>query len=313
MKGFIYKILAFAALVLVLSCALDYAITTGLRKYFNWDTEVMIDLRDKEITPDFMVLGSCQAPCDYDPKIFDSVLQVNSYVYGAFNMTLPAHISLLEEYKNYHTELPRYVLITLDYSDLHFARLKKSVVEEQFIPLAYDKPIRDFMLSDGGYNAFDVYCPLYRYFGYHKSIKHGIEGFFGIKHGQRGRYKGHDFVPVGYQFARADVPDDNYIVVELELVERLSAWLKELQESGVKPILVTAPLGYELAEKIVNAEDAYRVYDSLAIQYNIPYLRYQGHPICRDTAMFNTPAHLNYIGAAEFSKMIADTLLTIQY
>lgn len=313
MKQFFGKLVAFMVVVLILSVALDYVITKGLSKYFEYETEAMIDLRDSNVNPDFIILGSCQAVCSYAPEVFDSVINTNSYVFGAYNMTLPTHLCIWDVYKKYHTRLPQYVLMTVDYSDLHYAPLKKTIIEKQFVPLVYDKPVRDYMLSDGGYNAFEVYCPLYRYFGYHQLIKNGVMGFLDLRHGARHRYKGQERMSVGYEFARADVPDDNYIVVESELIERLSAWIKEVQGSGVKPILVTAPLGYELAEKILNAEDAYRVYDSLANQYHIPYLRYQDHPICRDTAMFNTPAHLNYIGAAKFSKMVADTLLTIQY
>ena len=301
------------AVGLILSVALDYVITKGLSKFFDYDTEAMIDLRDSNVNPDFVILGSCQAICSYDPEVLDSILNTDSYVFGAYNLTLPTHLCMWEEYKLHHVKLPQYVLMTVDYSDLHFVPLKGTIIEKQFVPLVYDKPVRDYMLSDGGYNAFDVYCPLFRYFGYHQSIKNGVMGFLGLRHGARERTKGQERMPIGYEFSRADVPDNNYIIVEQKLIERLSAWIKELQESGVKPILVTAPLGYELAEKIVNAEDAYRVYDSLAIQYHIPYLRYQDHPICRDTAMFNTPPHLNRLGAGEFSKMVADTLLTIQY
>ena len=301
------------AVVLILSVALDYVITKGLSKFFDYDTEAMIDLRDSHVNPDFIILGSCQAVCSYDPAVFDSILNTDSYVFGAYNMTLPTHLCVWEEYKLHHDKLPQYVLMTVDYSDLHYAPLKETIIEKQFVPLVYDKPVRDYMLSNGGYNAFEIYCPLYRYFGYHNSIKNGILGFLNFRHGARNRYKGQEHMPVGYVFERADVPDDNYIIVEPVLIEHLSTWIQELQTSGVKPILVTAPLGYELAEKIMNAEDAYRVYDSLANKYHIPYLQYQNHPICRDTAMFNTPAHLNYIGAAEFSKMVADTLLTIQF
>ncbi len=313
MKQFVVKLVAFIVLVLTLSVALDYSITKGLSKFFDYDTEAMIDLRDCRVNPDFIILGSCQAICSYDPAVFDSVMNTDSYVFGSYNLTLPTHLCVWEEYKKYHTHLPQYVLITVDFSDLHYVPLKASMVEKEFIPLVYDKPVRDYMLLDGGYNAFDVYCPLYRYFGYHQTIKNGVMGFLGLRHGARIRYKGHSSVPIGYEFARADLPDDNNIVVEQALIERLSAWISELKESGVKPILVTAPLGYELADKIKNAEDAYRVYDSLANKYHIPYLQFQYHPICCDTAMFSTPAHMNYIGAAEFSKMVADTLLTIQY
>ena len=313
MKQFIGKLVAFMAVALVLSVALDYVITKGLSRYYEYDTEAMIDLRDSNVNPDLVILGSCQAICSYNPTVFDTILNKESYVFGAYNLTLPTHLCIWEEYKKYHTKLPQYVLMTVDYSDLHYSPLKKTIIEKQFLPLVYDKPVREYMIADGGYEAWEVYMPLHRYYGYHQLIKNGVVGFLGIRHGSRHRYKGYERMPIGYEFARADVPDDNYIKVEPELIERLSAWIEELQESGVKPVLVTAPLGYELAEKIMNAEDAYRVYDSLANHYHIPYLRYQDHPICYDTAMFNTPAHLNYIGAAEFSKMVADTLLTIQY
>lgn len=313
MKQFLIKIVAFLILLLVLSIGLDIVITKGLQRFYEYDTEAMIDLRNPNVNPDFVVLGSCQAVCSYSPEVIDSALHTDSYIFGAYNLTLPAHLALWEEYKLYHTKYPSYVLMTVDYSDLHYAPLKATVMEKQFIPMVYDKPIREYMLSDGGYNALEVYTPLYRYFGYHQSIKNGIMGFSGVRTGRRDRYKGHEKTSIGYEFARADLPDDNYIVVEPELVNCLSALLNELQVSGVKPILVTAPLGYELSDMINNAEDAYRVYDSLANQYGIPYLRFHDHTICRDTAMFNTPAHLNYIGAEVFTKLLMDTLIKLQY
>lgn len=314
MKNFIIKIAAFLLLLLVLAFGLDIVITKGLQKYFEYDTEAMNDLRNPNINPEFVILGSCQAVCSYSPEVIDSALHTDSYIFGAYNLTLPAHLALWEEYKIYHTQLPSYVLMTVDYSDFHYAPLKTSIMEKQFIPLVYDESIRRYMMCEGGgYSWYDIYTPLYRYFGYHQTIKNGIMGFLGLRFGKRERYKGHEKMPIGYEFHRADVPEDNYIVVEQELVNRLSAWIAELQESGVKPILVTAPLGYELAEIIKNAEDAYHVYDSLANKYNIPYLRFQDHPICRDTAMFNTPAHLNYMGAEEFTKLLTDSLTELQY
>lgn len=309
----ILKFFWFVLVSFVLSSILDIIITKGLQNHFSYDTEVMIDLRDSTINPDFLILGSCQAGCSYNPAIFDSVLNVNSYAFSAYNLTMPAHICLWDLYKSYHAKLPQYVLFTIDYSDLHMIPLKGCIVEKQFIPLVYNKVVRDYMLTHGGFSIFDIYTPLYRYFGYHQFIKDGILGFLGIRNGTRNRYKGYEQMSTGYSFAREEYASNNYIIVDDKYIELLINWLEECLDLGVKPILITAPLGFELAEKIVNADDVYNVCQSLAKEYNIPYLQYQNHPISKDTSMFNSPAHLNYIGTEVFSKIVTDSLLTIQY
>ena len=313
MKEFLFRLLIFVSIVFLLALVLDVVITKGLRKFYSYDTEVMNDIRDSSINPDMIVLGSCQAGCCYNPEVLDSVLNTNSYCFAAYNLTLPAHMAVWNEYKLYHSKLPKYILLTIDYGDLHTIHVKNNIVEKQFIHLIYDKPIRDYMINDGGYKILEIYIPLVRYFGYSQYIKDGILGLFEMREGSRNRYKGYERMSIGYQFSEVEYPDSIYIPIENEKIEILSEFIKDLKDNGIKTILVTAPLGNDLAKKIINANDVYNICDSLSILYNIPYLQYQNHSIASDTSLFESPAHLNYYGADVFTEILADSLLTIKY
>lgn len=314
MKQFLKILVGFITVVAICAVCVDFAITRGLRNYTDYVSESWNDLRDTSYNPDMLILGSCQALCNYDPYVFDSVLGVESYVYGVYNMSLPAEVCAWQLYKKYHpNHLPKYVLWSLDYADLDYREVKNSVVADQFLPLVYDKEVRDFLLTYGGYDWYEIYIPCYRYYGFQKRIKYGLRGFIlPQKHyGQRAKYKGHEILHGNYEFSHSDLPDNNYTKVQQDLVVMLDSAIKDMQNQGTQVVLVVSPLGNELASLIANITDVFVVYDMMSKKHEISYLNYYESAMSQDTSLFVTPPHMNECGAIRYTAIVADTLNSI--
>jgi len=160
MKKFLVTLFSFALLTFVLAMILDYMITTGLHHYTMYETEVWNDLRDPNVQPDVVVLGSCQAMYDYNPQILDSVLHCDSYVFAMSNLTFPYHDFMWKMYKKYHdNHLPKLIILSLDYGDLSNKNLTQNEENKQFLPLTYEYEARQLMYRGGGIRTMRFSCP----------------------------------------------------------------------------------------------------------------------------------------------------------
>lgn len=304
MKKFIINIIAFIAIVAVVAIFFDYAITTGLYKRTDYQQEVWNDLMDSTINPDVIVLGNCVALHDVDPAIIDTMLGVDSYVFAMSNLTFPYHFFMWDMYKKYKQTLPELVILCLDYSDMNFREAKTNEENEQFLSLMYDKDARDFLLQYGGYNFLDAYFPCYRYFGHAKRIKYGLMNFMGVNKyvGTRDRYKGYQALDVPYSFPK-DWFDGTFTQpIEEDVVAMLDTFLNDCNEMGVEVLVTLPPIAYELSDLIENKEDVYEIYESMSKKYGFPCLNYCApHWMSMDTNYFETPNHLNYYIADQYT------------
>lgn len=305
MKQFVGKLVAFLAVVLVLSFALDVVITTGLHRHTDYTTEVWNDLRDASFNHDVIVLGSCQAMHDINPYVLDSMLDCDSYVLAMSNLTFPCHDFMWRMYMHYHENMPKMILLVLDYGDMSFREIPTSQENKQFLPLIDVALAREFLTSHGGYKKMEIYTPLYRYYGYHQMIKDGIRSWILPKKGQRVHQKG--FIPLdkAYSFNKADYGTSNIVPIENEIVVMLDGFIAECKDKGIKVVMVVPPLGDELADLIANSDDIYAVYKEEAEKYSCPIWIYPKGEYTADTSSFETPMHLNAQGAYSYTVELA--------
>ena len=314
MKNFLKTLALFLLVGIILAFCLDYAITKGLRKRTDYHQEVWNDVLNPEVNPDVLVLGSCAAHYDCNPKIMDSVLHCDSYVLSMSNLTFPCHNFMWTMYEKCHKQLPKVVVFLLDYGDMDFREVKGSQEETQFLSLTYHKEARDFLTQYGGYNFFEIYAPCYRYFGYHERIKYGLYNFIGVK-----RYKGHaqhykGFIPLDkpYVFNSEWYGKENVVPVQPEIAQMFENLLTDCKESGVQVVLAVAPLGHELEDIIVNRDEIYGFYESLADNYGFHYVSFSENEFSHDIHNFESPNHLNAQAADVFTIQLADYIKSIE-
>jgi hypothetical protein len=296
MRRFIIRIGLFVIVAASLGVALDWAITMGLHRRTDYVQEVWNDVMDSTVAPDVVVLGNCVAAHDHNPQILDSILGVDSYVFAMSNLTFPYHNFMWSMLRKYHRSDPKLVVLALDYSDMSYREAKTNMENEQFLALMYDREARRFLRRYGGYSWLDVYVPCYRYFGHHKRIKYGIYNFLGLKRyaGSPEHYKGYQGLDSPYNAHEEWFDGDFEQPIEPEVVAMLDTFLADCRTSGIEVLMVLPPIVYELSNRVVNEEEVYRVYDSLACAHGLECVHYVApHWLSMDTGHFEGPNHLN--------------------
>lgn len=309
MKKFLTTILIFVIIVLSMSYMLDYVITKGLHYYTSYETEVWNDLRNGQVKPDIIVLGSCQAMHDYNPMILDSILDMNSYVFAMSNLTFPCHNFMWEMYKKYNSNnLPKLIILTLDYGDLTSREIKNTEDSKQFLPLMDEKETRLFLKSQGGYSFAEIYIPCYRYYGNHMMIKHGLISFFTHTGGSPTHHKGAEALHCVYNSHSEWFNKPNAVSIDSSIVSMLDAFVADCRDNEVSLLMTIAPLGQQCSKNITNLNDVYQVYQSIAAKYDVPLLNYSNCDLARDTTNFESPFHLNDFAADLFTICIAQQI-----
>ncbi|MBQ6068565.1 MAG: hypothetical protein IJK84_03590 [Bacteroidales bacterium] len=313
MKKFLINIAVFLIVVALLGYMLDCAITHGLHKRTDYVQEVWNDVYDTTVNPDLVVLGNCVAAHDHNPRILDSVLGSDSYVFAMSNLTFPYHNFMWNMLKKQQKKNPKLVVLALDYSDMCCREAKTNMENEQFLALMHDSDARHFLMRYGGYSWLDAYVPCYRYFGHHKRIRYGIFNFLGMKKyaGSPEHYKGYQGLDEPYNAHREWFDGSFEQPIEPEVVTMLDDFMKQCKQSGTELLLVLPPIVYELSDRVENEEEVYAVYDSLADKYGYECIRYVApHWMSMDTNHFESPNHLNKrmsdVYTRDLAKYIAD-------
>ena len=296
MRKFLINCAFFVVVVGLLGLLLDWMITVGLHKRTDYVQEVWNDVIDPGVEPDLVVLGNCVAAHDHNPQILDSVLGVDSYVFAMSNLTFPYHAFMWKMLKKYHKSNPKMVVLALDYSDMCVREAKTNMENEQFLSLMHDRDARRFLLQYGGYNWLDAYVPCYRYFGHHKRIKYGICNYLGLKKyvGNHEHYKGYQGLENPYNAHREWLSSDFEQPIEPEVVAMLDTFLMDCKKRNIEVLMVLPPIAYELSDRVINDDEVYHLYDSLAYAHGFTCLHYVApHWMSMDTNYFESPNHLN--------------------
>lgn len=296
MKKFIYNNCLFLLIVGILAVVLDMMITKGLHQRTDYVQEVWNDVMDSTVAPDLIVLGNCVAMHDHNPRILDSILGVNSYVFAMSNLTFPYHYFMWKMIKKYRTKYPNMIILSLDYSDLSYRDAKNNMENEQFLSLMFDKDARNFLYQYGGYNWLDIHVPCYRYFGHQKRIKYGLANTLGL-HGYAGNpehYKGYIALDKPYLFPKEWYDGNFNQPIETEIITMLDDFLGDCKKERIEVIVVLPPIAYELTDMVNNVNEIHGIYDSLANKYGYECVSYCApHWMSMDTNYFETPNHLN--------------------
>lgn len=309
MKKFIINLGLFLVVVGLIAVCLDYMITIGLHKRTDYVQEVWNDVLDSTVTPDVIVLGNCVAVHDHNPRILDSVLGVDSYVFAMSNLTFPYHYFMWNMLRKYHRQLPKMVIMALDYSDMSFREAKTNMENEQFLSLMFDKEARHFLRQYGGYSFLDAYVPCYRYFGHKKRIKYGICNSLGIKKfsGKPDHFKGYIGLDDPYDAHREWFTGSYIQPIETEIISMFNSFLLDCRNNGVEVLVVMPPIVYELSDCVDNEEEVYHIYETLAKRHGFKSIRYVApHWLSMDTMNFESPNHLNKQMSEVYTRDLAD-------
>lgn len=305
MKRFVCKVLIYGFLILFTAIILDYTITKGLQRVDDFIYQPWTEIKNGNLNNDVLILGNSRAQGHIHPAILDSICECDSYNLGIEAYHMNMHLFKYRYYVEYNNA-PKVIIYQVDLSTIASPNIKRGSNSEQFLPLFYNSICRQ-EFSKWGYNKFDLYCPLYRYFGYHTAIRQGIVEGTHLKHfSVNPAYKG--FKGWDYYWDGANVQADMSVCFNATPSDlcTFENFIIQSIENGITVICVYSPMYESLTEQLTdkNAFDAYM--NSVSERLGIIYLDYtSNHELCSNSTYYSSPGHLNLKGAQAFSTKLA--------
>lgn len=309
MKKYLLNTLLFVVVCLIFAFVLDTILSSRLRQnhnriFANWN-QIYNDTTDY----DLVINGSSRAWVQYNPLIIDSTLHINSYNLGIDGSPINRQIIKYQKYCDLH-KTPKYLIQNIDLGTM---AIRHGYEREQFFPyFFYDRDlIKDFDRYEN-FSFMEKNFPCYRYLGYKDVITEAIfhdnkyHYFDFIKKG----YKGQDRKWDGFQLAKQDKVE---CACDTNAIKIFEDFLNKVTLEGTKVIFVYAPVYHKVRAKMINENQMYEMYDTIAHRFNIPILDYNDIPICYDTTYFYNGTHLNKIGAEMFTTKLAHDIDSIGF
>lgn len=311
MKRFIIKILVAGLVALVLASVTDVIVSKGLLNMEDCRFQSWNDMLKGGMSHDVLIMGNSRGFSHFDPQILDSALSVNSYCIGIGGFPINIHMVKYDFYREKNAK-PKLIIYNVDYITLNIMNLKRQFTSEQFFPAMYSKTINK-AVGGLGYDLFDRYVPMVRYFGYQKVIKDGILEFLHIKHHvDRSSYKGHSPEPGPWDPSILNETDKVSYCFVPEAVEMFESFLSECKREGIEVVLVDSPIYYEFSDMVVDLDSLTAYYQRTADIYGFRFLDYtKDCYLCEDSSYFSNPVHLSPEGTKLFSRMFSHDLDSI--
>lgn len=307
MKKFLIKIAIFAVVLYGLAWGLDYAISKGLYQMDDYRFISWREMQRGNINADILYVGNSRALSHFEPWTIDSICGTTSYNLGIGGYAIMVSVLKYQYYRLYN-EKPKIIIQQADLGTILNDSAPHRHQSEQFLPLIYDRRMHK-ELRRVGYTILDIYCPLYRYWGYQVVIKQGLLECMGIKHYicdssrqgfhyERGEWNGSELAKLDTIYARIN-PAGRL---------RFESYMRQCYEEGIKVILVNTPTYIGATNKMVGLEQIDAYFDSIASEYNTVYWNYTYDEICNDTTNFVVSVHMNPRATHKFCVKIANRL-----
>lgn len=310
MKQFFINFCIFLLIIFLGTSVTDFALSYRLRQNKNRMYAAWNQMYNDDTTNyDLLINGPSRAWTQYNPTILDSVLQMNSYNLGIDGSAINRQMIKYNRYRELHGD-PKYLIQNIDLGTM---ATTFGYEREQFFPyFFYD---RDLINQYDAYEKFsfaEKYVPCYRYLGYKTVL---LEAIFqdNEKHYFEYLYKGYHGRNENWDGSVLANLDSIKCACDTNMVNTFIDFLEVVKSTGTKVIFVYAPIYYVAREKMVNEQQMFEMYDSIASKFDIPILDYNDIPMCYDTTYFYNATHLNKTGAELFTTKLAHDIDSIGF
>ncbi len=301
--------IAFIALYIGL-LVLDIVLSKALLRtnLYAGEYEIWNDIYNKNIDEDLVYYGSSRTYVHINPKIMDDELGINSYNLGfnAYKIDFQKyrHDEFLKHYQ------PKNVIINLDINALTQVRAFKS---EQFLPMLFFNKelylkIKKSLGVDYKVKFREIFFPLIRYRHYNnngKNIIDELKNIYAKKINKKIRIKGFQGINRQWKDEKLDKAE---IKVSVDLKNDLIAMIEDLKNINANVILINTPEYVSQIKSQTNRKEIINLYQSIANQYQIPFIDYSNDSISYNQKLFYNTNHLNAKGADIFTKQLAQDI-----
>lgn len=299
----------FLVVLLGFAFALDWAVTSGLRRSESFEYAEWNAIVNGEASAEIIIHGSSRSWVGLSPEIIGRQLDMTAYNLGVDGYPLAMQLARHRLYQKYNED-PRIILLCLDtYSLNDRADLYNN---NQFLPYLDEEIIRDAVQPYDYFQWYDYSLPLVRYRGKVELIGRGLAELLNVKHYTNGKIKGYEAQEREWndEFDRwLEQHPDGIDQVYLErLVSELDGFLAECGRDGIMVVLIYPPEFWQARDMVNNREEILSIYRDLAVKHQVQFLDYSYDAMAYSTEYFYNSQHLNKLGAEMFSAKLGGDL-----
>lgn len=302
MRKFFTQLTYFFVITFIIALLLDILISNLLinsneRIYQQWS-----EIYQNKISSDVIVLGNSRAWVQYNPMILDSILGTNSYILGLDGSPINRQMIKYNYYRKETKTKPNVLIQNIDFMTMN---TRHGYEREQFFPyFIYDRELVHSFQPYENFNLFELYIPCYRYIGYPDEIKKAFSLY------PKGISLNKGFFSYDKKYDGSELRKMKNITAKIDstMLIEFSKFCADIKSDSIEMCFVYAPVYIEVTNKLVNKNDMYEAYQTIANKYNIPILDYNYHSISCDSTNFYNATHLNKKGSILFSTQLAHDL-----
>jgi hypothetical protein len=175
----------------------------------------------------------------------------------------------------------------------------------------FNNQIRTATLDYQGFNVFDFFLPLVRYYGRKRALFQALSVFLNYQKNSIIRIKGYQGQNASWNsdLSNAKKGMESYeIKLDTPTIKLFKTYLQECESKNIKIIFVYSPEYIEGQKFIKNRETIMNIYKNLSKKYNIPFYDYSTDPMSYQKKFFYNAEHLNKLGAGTFTNKLIKEL-----
>ena len=317
MKKFAIKSVAFLGGFLLICWLIADLTDRGLKKSNDSHFVVWNNIYDSSINADMLLCGGSRAYMHFSPRVFDSVLGLNTYNLGMEGWGIIMQLKRLQIYLQ-HNRKPKYIVQNIDFAT--FFDRSNLFDYEQFLPYLSDSLILNACKTyTGAFSIPEIYFPLFKYNNQYRLVREGFAEYINFKHKKGELYKGYIGKDLSWDGSfekylakmsstrtnnnatTACVPDSRCLLF-------FNLFMHYCHENKITVFLVFSPTFQEALKIDPCTESSQNLFRSIANKYGVAYFDYSTDTLCNDRRWFYNSNHLNLNGSKLFSARLADTL-----
>ena len=304
------RIACFFALIIALVFLMNFIITSGLRRIQTSGFGVSNQVMESKVNAQVVITGSSRALSHYDPRIIEAVAGHSAFNLGKNGSQTDMQVAFLKAYLA-HNQKPELVIHNLD--AFSFVSTHEVFDPVEYTPYLYDHNLYDALWKINPSIWKSRYLPLYGYVVEDMNFSWilGVKGFFGWSPPED-YYLG--FNPRSKkwtdEFQRLKASNRQGVRFEIEPggAEALDELVRLCKQNQIQLIFVYSPEYIEMQSLTQNRAEIFHRFQELATHYDVPLWDYSNWEYAADQDFFQNSQHLNDVGAAAFSKDLANRL-----
>lgn len=308
MKKNIAEITVFVAILLAIMYSLDGLLMHGLRTVASGEHGDWNRIRRGEASADILITGASRAMMHYDAPLISSLSGQKCFNIGFSGTGLAMQYPMLLQYLKYSGN-PKVVIDDLVIKQ--FADLYETHHMATYVPYLSENEVYNSMLRINPTVWRNRYLPLYSFsqFGEDLTVR-SLRSLLKLPDNDTStRYDGYQPTDAAwtaeFDTFKAAHPNGLAYKIRHDAVARFEEQIRALQARGIAVILVYSPEYYEDYALTLNRTEIFRVFETVAKKYTVPFWDYTGIPLSYSKEYFTNSQHLNRAGATEFSRMFA--------